>query len=110
VEVGMNVLTILAWSAIAGTAAWGLTLRRAARLIASMRRDSEREVQYWKDLANRERTRSIQLHRELVSFSEGCRQGREDVASIVPLLQAALSQQSLARTATDEPAPSQPAA
>jgi hypothetical protein len=99
----MSVLIIIAWSVIAATAAWGLTLRRAARIIAAMRRDSEREVQYWKDLASRERTRSIQLHRELVSFSDGCRQGREDVASIVPLLQAALThQQSLPRTGTED--------
>jgi hypothetical protein len=102
----MSVLTVIAWSAIAATIAWGLTLRWAARLIAAMRRDSEREVQYWKDLATRERTRSIQLHRELVSFSDGCRQGREDVASIVPLLQAALSHQhSLPRTGTEDASP-----
>ncbi len=103
VAIAMSVLTVIAWSAIAATAAWGLALRRAARVIAAMRRDSERETQYWKDLATRERSRSIQLHRELVSYSDGCRQGREDVASIVPLLQAALShQQSLPPTGTDD--------
>jgi siroheme synthase len=106
VAVGMSVLAVLAWSAIAATAAWGLTLRRAARTIAVMRRDSEREMQHWKDLATRERSRSIQLHRELVSYSDGCRQGREDVASIVPLLQAALSHhQSLPHTGTEDASP-----
>lgn len=88
----MTVLTIIGWSVIAATVAWGLTLWRAAATMAAQRADSEREIAYWKELAVRERSRSIQLRRELVSWSDGCRQGREDVASIVPLLLAAQGQ------------------
>ena len=88
----MTVLTIIGWSVIAATVAWGLTLRRAAATMAALRADSEREIAYWRELAERERSRSIQLRRELVSWSDGCRQGREDVASIVPLLLAAQGQ------------------
>jgi hypothetical protein len=36
-----------------------------------------------------------------ISWSDGCRQGREDVASIVPLLLAAQGQQPSRPTATD---------
>jgi hypothetical protein len=70
--------------------------------MTALRADHERELRHWQDQAARERTRSIQLHRELASYSDGCRQGRQDVASIVPLLQAALTQQaSLQQTGTD---------
>jgi hypothetical protein len=96
----VSVLTIIGWSVIAATAAWGITLRRAAAAIAAVRADAEREITHWRDLATRERSRSVQLHRELVSWSDGCRQGREDVASIVPLLLAAQGQ-SPSRSAAD---------
>jgi hypothetical protein len=85
----MNVLSILGWSVIAATLAWGLTLRHASATIAALRADAEREVRHWSALATRERTRAIQLERELERWCEGCRQGREDVASIVPMLLAA---------------------
>jgi hypothetical protein len=62
----------------------GVTLRRAVATIAALRSDSEREITHW---------------RELISWSDGCRQGREDVASIVPLLPAA--QQPFRPTASD---------
>jgi hypothetical protein len=97
----MTVLTIIGWSLMSATAAWGLTLRRASAAMAAQRADHERELRHWQDLAARERSRAIQLHRELASYSDGCRQGRADVASIVPLLQAALTQQPLQQTGTD---------
>jgi hypothetical protein len=88
----VTVLTIIGWSVIAATVAWGITLRRAAAAIAALRAETEREITHWRELATRERSRSVQLHRELISWSDGCRQGREDVASIVPLLLAAQGQ------------------
>jgi hypothetical protein len=97
----VSVLTIIGWSVIAATAAWGITLRRAAAAIAALRADSEREITHWRDLAVRERSRAVQLHRELASWSDGCRQGRADVASIVPLLLAAQGQPPSRPTATD---------
>jgi hypothetical protein len=97
----VSVLTIIGWSVIAATAAWGVTLRRAGAAIAALRADTEREITHWRELATRERSRSVQLHRELLSWSDGCRQGREDVASIVPLLLAAQGQQPSRQAATD---------
>jgi hypothetical protein len=85
----MNVLGILGWSVIAATLAWGLTLRHAGATMAARRADAEREIRHWAALAARERTRAVQLERELERWSDGCRQGREDVASIVPMLLAA---------------------
>ena len=46
--------------------------------------------------------RAAQLERELASWSAGCRQGREDVVSIVPMLLAARGQQQcLCQTGTE---------
>ena len=101
----MNVLAIIGWSVIAATVAWGLTLRRAAATMAAMRADSEREIAHWRELAVRERSRSIQLRRELVSWSDGNRQGREDVASIVPLLLAAQGQSPRSQAPADDTQP-----
>jgi hypothetical protein len=85
----MTVLWIILWSAIAATVAWGLTLRGAAAATAAEREAAQREIRQWQDRAVRARLRADQLERELASFSEGCRQGREDVLSIVPMLLAA---------------------
>ncbi|HEY6480645.1 MAG TPA: hypothetical protein VIZ00_11480 [Streptosporangiaceae bacterium] len=98
----MSVLGILGWSVIAATLAWGLTLRRAGAAIAALRADADREIRHWSSLATRERTRAMQLERELERWSEGCRQGREDVVSIVPMLLAAQGRPAcLCRPGTD---------
>jgi hypothetical protein len=98
----MSVLTIICWSLIAATVAWGLTLRRAAASIARLRADTEREIRHWQAHAARERSRAVQLERELARWSDGCRQGREDVVSIMPMLLAAQGHQAcLHQTGTD---------
>jgi hypothetical protein len=89
----MTVLAIIVWSAIAATVAWRLAIRRTAVTIAAMRAQAEQEIRHWQDLAARERLRAGQLERELTSWSEGCRQGREDVVNIVPMLLAANGRQ-----------------
>jgi hypothetical protein len=85
----MSLLGILGWAVIAATLAWGLTLRHASETIAALRVEADREIRHWSALAARERTRAMQLERELGRWAEGCRQGREDVVSIVPMLLAA---------------------
>jgi hypothetical protein len=85
----MNVLTTICWCAIAATTAWGLTLRRATATIAEARDSHRRDVRRWQDEAARARTRAAQLERELAMWSDGCRQGREDVVSMMPVLLAA---------------------
>lgn len=85
----MSVLTTICWCAIAATVAWGLTLRRATATIAQIRASTQRETRLWQDEAARARTRAAQLERERAMWSDGCRQGREDVVSIMPALLAA---------------------
>jgi hypothetical protein len=85
----MSVLTTICWCAIAATTAWGLTLRRANAAIAEVRASSRREIRHWQDEAARARSRASQLEGELASWSEGCRQGRADVVSLMPALLAA---------------------
>lgn len=98
----MTALTIILWSAISATLIWGITLRRANAAMAAERAAAAREVRHWQDAAGRARARADQLERELASWSEGCRQGREDVVSIMPMLLAAHGQHTcLPQTGTD---------
>jgi hypothetical protein len=85
----MNGLVIIGWSVIAAACTWGFAARRMAATIARLRADTRREIGHWQDQAARARTRAAQLERELASWSAGCRQGREDVVNIVPMLLAA---------------------
>ena len=70
-------------------AAWLATARQAAIRAAAERAGTYRELRQWQERAERERSHAVHLERELTSWTEGCRQGREDVASIVPMLLAA---------------------
>jgi hypothetical protein len=98
----VSTLAIIGWSVIAATFAWGLTLRRAAVTAAMLRDDADCEIRHWRALAERERSRANQLERELARWSDGCRQGREDVVSIMPMLLAAQGHHGcLPQTATD---------
>jgi hypothetical protein len=92
----VNVLTVTALMIMAGGAAWGLTMVRAAahhsRLRAEMtriEREARREIQHWKDETARARTHAAQIARDAANWAAGCKQGREDVATVVPLIMAA---------------------
>jgi hypothetical protein len=93
----MHAVTILASAVIPAAVTWRLAIRRATATIAALRAETTREIHYWHARAERERTRAIQLERELASWSDGCRQGREDVVSIMPMLLAAQNQQAQLR-------------
>lgn len=98
----MSALTVILWSAISATLAWGVTLRRASAAITAERAAAAREVRHWQDQAAGACARADQLERELASWSEGCRQGREDVVSIMPMLLAAQERHTcLPQTGTD---------
>ena len=92
----MNALTVAALMMMAAVAAWGFTMVRAsmqhARLRADMaraEREARREIQHWRDEAARARTHAAQIARDAANWAAGCKQGREDVATVVPLLLAA---------------------
>jgi hypothetical protein len=92
----MNDLTIAALMIMAGVTSWGFTLARASahhsRLRAEMvrfEREARREIRHWQDEAARARTHAAQIARDAANWAAGCKQGREDVATVVPLLLAA---------------------
>jgi hypothetical protein len=81
---------------MAAVAAWGFTMVRASvqhsRLRAEMarvEREARREVQHWRDEAARARTHAAQIARDAANWAAGCKQGRDDVITVVPLLLAA---------------------
>jgi hypothetical protein len=103
----MIALEIMAWSAIAATLAWGVTLRHASAMIRQLRAEASAEIQRTRAETARSRAetararvRAAQLERELASWTEGCRQGREDVMALMPLL---LARSDPARTASPGP-------
>src|ERR1700691_5698868 len=77
---------IAAWAVIAATAAWGLTLWHASPVIRQVRAEASGEIQRALAEAARARARAAQLSRELASWTDGCRQGREDMMTLMPLL------------------------
>ena len=92
----MNGLTVTALMIMAAVAAWGFTMVRAAahhsRLrteMARIEREARREIQHWRDEAARARSHAAQIARDAANWTAGCKQGREDVATVVPLLIAA---------------------
>jgi len=92
----MNPLTIAALMIMAAVTAWGFAKARAAaqhsRLRAEMariEREARREIRHWQDEAARARTHAAQIARDAANWAAGCKQGREDVATVVPLLLAA---------------------
>src|SRR5689334_18293346 len=98
----MRDLVIIGWSLFAAACTWGLAARRMTATIARLRADTHCEIGHWQDQAARARARTAQLERELASWSAGCRQGRDDVVSIVPMLLAARGhQQCLCQTGTE---------
>jgi hypothetical protein len=92
----MNGLTVATLMAMAGVVAWGLTMvhasARLSRLQDEMSRLEQRtraEIQHWRDEAARARTRAAQVARDSEAWAAGCKQGRDDVITVVPLLIAA---------------------
>jgi hypothetical protein len=92
----MNGLTVAILMVMAGVVAWGLTMVHACARISRLKDDIARleqrtrsEIQHWMDEAARARTRAAQLARDSETWAAGCKQGREDVITVVPLLIAA---------------------
>lgn len=92
----MNGLTVAALMIMAAVTAWGFTMARASahqsRLraeMARMEREARREIQHWRDEAARARTLAAQVARDAANWAAGCKQGRDDVITVVPLLIAA---------------------
>jgi hypothetical protein len=85
-------LEALGWAIIAGVAAWGFTLRRAAQHISRLESANRTEVAYWKNETARARAHAAQVTQDKAAWAAGCQQGRDDVISVVPLIIAARDQ------------------
>ena len=92
----MNGLTVATLMVMAAVTAWGFTMVYASaqhsRLRAEMARIERvmrKEVQHWSDEAARARNQAAQAVRDSATWAAGCKQGRDDVLTVVPMLIAA---------------------
>jgi hypothetical protein len=92
----VNGLTVATLMIMAAVIAWGCTMVFAAARHSRLRDEivrieqmARREIQHWKDEAARARTHAAQLARDNATWAAGCKQGRDDVIGVVPLLIAA---------------------
>jgi hypothetical protein len=96
-------LTTIAWAVVAAVAVWGITLRRASATIARLESEWRKELRHWQNDAARSRAHAAQLAQDAATWAAGCKQGRDDVITVVPLLVAAQERR-------PEPASKQPSA
>ena len=92
----MNGLTVATLMVMAAVMAWGFTMAVASAHHSRLRDEivraeqrMRREVQHWKDEAARTTSYAAQLERDSATWAAGCKQGRDDVITVVPLLMAA---------------------
>ena len=85
----MNTLMTIAWATIAAVAAWGMTLAHANAAIGRLQDERRKEVKLWQAETARARAHAAQLAQDAAAWTAGCKQGREDVMTIMPLLVAA---------------------
>jgi hypothetical protein len=85
----MHELELIGWSLAAAATAWGLTVWWANLALAHLRRSMQSEVEYWKGEAARASEVAVHLRHEIATWSQGARQGRDDVIALMPLLVAA---------------------
>ena len=88
------ILPVLVIGAAAGVPiGWRIALAKARakmrRELARARADMGREVSHWQEAAARATAEAARVAREAEAFKDGCKHGREDVISIMPLLVAA---------------------
>ena len=62
--------------------------RHASAAIRRFRAEAQREIGIAHAETTRARARAAQLSRELASWTAGCKQGREDVITLMPLILA----------------------
>jgi len=92
----VSALVVAALIIMAAVSAWGFTLARASaqhsRLRAEMGRLQEelhKEIRHWQEEAARARSHASQVARDAATWAAGCKQGRDDVIAVMPMLVAA---------------------
>ncbi|HUL28197.1 MAG TPA: hypothetical protein VLW44_20740 [Streptosporangiaceae bacterium] len=85
----MPVIILIIGFGIGAAVGWWRGLARADAAIARARAAMAHETRHWQDAAARATAEAARVAREAQTWAAGCRQGRDDVISIVPLLMAA---------------------
>jgi hypothetical protein len=85
----MAVIILIIGCCIGGAIGWWRGLARSADAIARSRAAMAHEIRLWQDAAARATAEAARVAQEAQSWAAGCRQGRDDVISILPLLIAA---------------------
>jgi len=85
----MLILTLLTGFVLGAAMGWLTGRWRASAAVLRSNRAIAREARYWQDAAARASERALRAAEEAKTWADGCRQGRQDVISIVPLLMAA---------------------
>lgn len=70
------------WYLTGAITGWGITLRWASKEISRIRE----RAGHWQSEAAKARNEALRLARETATYAAGCKQGREEVISLVPLL------------------------
>jgi predicted nucleic acid-binding Zn-ribbon protein len=87
---------------IAAVVTWTIAKSKASASLAREYAAMQKEIRYSQDEAAEARMRVAQIEQEMAAWSKGCRQGKEDLIAIMPLLLAAQE-----RVAQSEPSPRQ---
>jgi acyl-CoA reductase-like NAD-dependent aldehyde dehydrogenase len=85
----MTIAILLIGVLIGAALGWRIGRWRASAALIRVNRAMGEEVRYWQDAAARASDKALRAAEEAKTWADGCRQGRQDVISIVPLLMAA---------------------
>ena len=85
----MTMLTLLLGLGVGIVVGRWLAARRAAATLAHAEAAMRKELIHWQETAERATAEAARVDREAEAYKAGCKDGREDVISIMPLLVAA---------------------
>src|SRR6516164_8489691 len=85
----MTMLTLLLGLGVGIAIGRWLATRRAAATLACAETAMRKELIHWQETAERATAEAARVGREAEAYKAGCKHGREDVISIMPLLVAA---------------------
>ena len=85
----MEAFLILVWFLAGAIAGWGVTSLRAAGTLSRARKQMRREIRHWQSETERYKAVADRHAQEKAAWAAGCKQGRDDVITIVPMLLAA---------------------
>ena len=85
----MDVFLALVWFLAGAIAGWGVTSLRAAGAMTRAREQMRREIRHWQSETERYQAVADRHAQDKAAWAAGCKQGRDDVITIVPMLLAA---------------------